>query len=97
MTIFAVLLPTPQPGLVAAIEREFKEVNRRKVSETQWLLASTKTVIEVTAKLGIYDANNPSVPPTGNAIVLAVAAYFGRAPIETWDWIRSRLESTPDD
>lgn len=96
MTIFAVLMSRPQPGLVEVIKLRIAEPNRRQVNETQWLIASTKTVVELTAQLGIYDEANPSAPPTGNAIVFATTAYFGRAPLETWDWIRARIEAVAD-
>ena len=92
MTIFAVLMPKPQPGLVEAIAREFPS-DHLSVTDTQWLISSTKTVGEITALIGIYDAMSPVAPPTGIAIVISVAAYSGRAPQTIWDWIRAKLES----
>jgi hypothetical protein len=91
MTIFAVLLPMPQPRLVEAIIRAFPN-DHLQITDTQWLISAGGTVVELTAKLGIYDAADPTVPPTGNAIVFAVSAYHGRAPTTVWDWIKAQLE-----
>ena len=92
MTIFAVLMPSPQPALAQAIAKEFPS-DHLSVTDTQWLISSTKTVLDVTAQIGIYDAKNPTTAPTGIAIVVSVAAYSGRAPQTVWDWIRAKLES----
>jgi hypothetical protein len=91
MTIFAVLMPSPQPNLVQAIANEFPN-DHLSVTDTQWLISSTKTVLEITTQMGIYDPKNPESPPTGLAIVISVAAYHGRAPQTVWDWIRAKLE-----
>lgn len=95
MTIFAILLPLPQPNLAAAIKRAYP-LDHLMITETQWLISSTGTVIEVTAKLGIYDKERSNNPPTGSAIVFAISSYFGRAPTPVWDWIRSKLEARPN-
>lgn len=91
MTIFAVLLPRPQPDLTKIIQREFPD-EFWEVTETQWLISSALSVVEVTAKLGIHDPRNPPETPSGDALIFATSAYYGRAPATTWDWIRSRLE-----
>lgn len=92
MTIFAVLLPRDQEALAKRIEEAFPSTHK-KINSTQWLVASTATVIEVTARLGIYDSLRPDEPPTGNAIVFATAGYFGRAPKDIWEWIKRMQES----
>jgi hypothetical protein len=92
MTIFAILVPAPNPTLSAAIAEAFKD-DCLKLSETQWIVSSSATIHEVTAKAGIFDLKNPDTPSTGNAVVFATTSYFGRAPATVWDWIRSKLES----
>jgi len=94
MTIFAVLLPTPQPTLVAEIVRIF-EGNYIQLSETQYLVSSSGTAIEICAKLGIYDAKQPEKVSTGVAVVLATSSYFGRGPTTLWEWMKAKLESPP--
>jgi hypothetical protein len=93
MAIFAVLLPIPQPALAQAITSAFPNDHLR-INDTQWLISATGTTIEVSSKLGIYDAKEPERPVVGNAIVLAVSSYFGRAPATIWEWIKTKLEAS---
>ena len=91
MTIFAVLMPTPQPRLIAEINRSFPD-DSMSLNETQFLISAKGTAVELAAKLGIVDAKTPSVPPTGVAVVLATSSYFGRGPATVWDWMKAKLE-----
>jgi hypothetical protein len=93
MAIFAILMPSPQPLLVEEIQRRFP-LDHLSVSDTQWLISMTGTVVELTAKLGIYDVNEPNKPSTGNAIVFAISSYFGRAPTSVWEWIKTKWETS---
>jgi hypothetical protein len=94
MAIFAILMPQPQPILVEAIKSKFPRDNL-SLSETQWLISTTGTAIALTAELGMYDANEPNKPSTGNAVIFAVSSYFGRAPATVWDWLKEKLEALP--
>ncbi len=94
MTIFAILMPTQQPELERAIETVFPKHHLR-ITDTQWLVSSNSTAIDVVAQLGIYDAKNPE-KSNGNAVVLATSSYYGRAPSSVWDWMKSNLEASPD-
>jgi len=91
MTIFAILLPRMQPDLEAKIKSEF-ESNALKVTDTQWIVSTTGTAQEVSAKLGIYDPAHPEVI-IGQGIVFATSGYFGRAPANVWEWIKAKLET----
>jgi hypothetical protein len=95
MTIFAVLMPTPQPQLVERIRSAYNS-NYYQLNDTQWLISSSGTAIDLTTKLGIADPQNLNAQPTGIAIVFATSAYYGRAPQPVWDWIKSKLESHPN-
>ena len=92
MTIFAVLMPTPQKELAERIESAFPN-NFLKLNDTQYLISTIGTVVDVSAKLGIWDAKNPSMTPTGLAVVLASSSYYGRAPANIWEWMKTKLES----
>lgn len=92
MTIFAILLPAPNSALSAAIVEAFKD-DCLRLSDTQWIVSSSATIQDITARAGIYDVKKPDVPTVGNAVVFATTSYFGRAPATTWDWIRSKLEA----
>jgi len=94
MTIFAVLLPYPQPVIVKTIVDKFP-TDHLAITETQFLISSSGTAIDISAKLGISDPNNPSAPPTGTAIIFATSTYYGRASTNIWDWIKAKLEAPP--
>lgn len=91
LTIFAVLLPEPQPALAKRIRDEFGE-DALSVTETQWLVAASGTSEDLVRRLGIFDRANPSAPAVGSAIVFATSGYFGRAPTNIWEWLKTKLE-----
>jgi hypothetical protein len=93
MTIFAILMPSPQPNLVASIKATFP-LDHLEVTPTQWLVSSKGTVNEVSDKIGV---TGPQADPTpkGLAVIFATSSYFGRAPSTVWDWIKVKLESSP--
>jgi hypothetical protein len=90
MTIFAILMPTPQPALAEKIKAVF--VNHYQLNDTQWLISTSGTAIEISTKLGIADPNNLAAPAMGLGIVFATSSYYGRAPQPVWDWIKAKLE-----
>lgn len=92
MTIFVILLSASNPILSKRIVDTFNG-DCLSLNETQWLVSSSATVQEVTAKAGIYDASNADNPSLGNAVVFATTSYYGFASTTVWDWIRSRLET----
>lgn len=95
MTIFAILLPTPNPQVAAAIAAAYPD-NWLSITNTQFLVSSSGTAMQVSAKIGIADPNDPNKPPVGTAIVFATSSYYGRAPTPVWDWIKAKLESPPN-
>jgi hypothetical protein len=89
MTIFTILMPQPQPAIVERIQRSYPE-NYYVLNDTQWLVSSKQTVVEVSNTIGVTGAAEAS----GLAVVFATSSYFGRAPTQVWDWIKVKLEST---
>lgn len=77
-----------------AIKREFP-ADHLSISDTQWIISTTGTAVELSAKLGVFDVKNPSLPPTGNAVIFATTSYWGRAPTNIWEWLKAKLESQP--
>ena len=94
MTVFAVLMPSPQPNLAARIKALYAS-EHLPINDTQWLISTVGTVNELSAKLGIFDPAKPAEPPTGSAVIFATSAYFGRAPATIWDWLKIKLETPP--
>jgi hypothetical protein len=95
MTIFAVLMPMPQPALAERIKSIFP-AEHYVLHDTQWLISAQGTAIELTTKLGIADPSNSALQPIGLAVVFATSSYYGRAPQPVWDWIKAKLESRPN-
>jgi hypothetical protein len=91
MTIFAILMQSEQPSIAAKILSAFP-TDHYHLSDTQWLISSQGTVMDISTKLGIADPNNLSLPSTGSAIIFATSSYYGRAPQPIWDWIKAKLE-----
>ena len=95
MTIYAVLLPNPQPQLDTKIVSEFGG-DALRVTDTQWLISSgIATSEDIVKRLGVFDRSNPTGPSTGNAIVFSTSGYFGRAPTNVWEWLKVKLEAPP--
>jgi hypothetical protein len=92
MTIFAVLMPVPRQTLADAIRQAYPD-DHLLITDTQWLISASGTVIDVTARLGIYDPKNPKAQSTGNAIVLSISSYYGRAPAIVWEWLKTKMET----
>jgi hypothetical protein len=95
MTIFAILLPTPQPKLVAAIKAAYVD-EHLALNDTQWLVSAGGTAMDVSAKIGVTDPNNRQATPVGSAVIFSITSYYGRAPTPVWDWIKAKLEKPPD-
>lgn len=63
------------------------------LSDTQFLVSSEGTAIEVSTKIGVADPADRRKPSVGPAVILATTAYYGRAPTPVWDWMKSKLEA----
>jgi hypothetical protein len=92
MTIFAILMPSPQPKLAEMIKDKYPN-DHLMVTDTQWLISSLGTVVDITEKLEIHSSKPLDHPSSGNAIVFATSSYFGRAPMPIWDWMKVKLEA----
>lgn len=88
--IFAVIAASQPEPLKANIESAFPDANL-SVGQGQWLLIapSTMTTQELAMKLGIS-----ADPPVSTAIVLSVTSYFGRAPLNIWEWLLTKMGDT---
>jgi len=96
MTIFAILMPQPQPALAEEIKRLYPH-DHLVLNETQWLVSSKQTVTEVSHAIGVSspDPDPAKHTPKGLAVIFATSSYFGRAPANVWDWIKVKLEGVP--
>ncbi len=93
MTIFAILLPEPQDGLVEQIKAAFPD-DYHKLSATQFLVSSRSVnPVEISRAIKVYDPEKPEADSLGNAVVFSTSAYYGKAPPELWDWLKDKLEA----
>jgi hypothetical protein len=81
MAIFAVVAVQYDDRLRIAVEREYAQ--RVSVAHGHWLIVSPGTAQEVATKLG---TPNGSV---GQVIIYNVGGYFGFAPTNIWEWLKS--------
>ena len=93
MTIFTILMPQPQPELAAEIMRQYP-TDHFALNDTQWLVSSKQTVMEVSNSIGVSSLDQNFVPK-GLAVIFATSSYYGRAPTTVWDWIKVKLEGVP--
>lgn len=95
VAIFAILMPTPQPLLIAKIVKVFPN-DYLRLNETQYLISSSRTVQSLAMKLGL-GAGEQGQPITGSAVIFATSSYWGRAPTPVWDWMKAKLEASQSD
>jgi hypothetical protein len=96
MAIFAVLMPTPQPIVIGLIKELFPN-DYLTLNDTQILISAPGTAEELTKRLGLGPIEEGNPPPTGSAVILKTSSYYGRAPTAVWDWMKTKLESSPSD
>jgi len=90
MSLFAVLLPEENPKLVAAIEEKFSD--HYQVTPTQWIISVKGTAKQISDTLGVSGKE----PPTGEAVILTIAGYWGRADTNLWEWMKVKMEERAD-
>lgn len=75
------------PALKEAVEKVFPEANL-KIGIGQWLLVgpSTMTTADISGKLGMLGSDTPN-----DGVVLSVGSYFGRAPLNIWEWLSAKM------
>lgn len=83
MTIFAIMGLNGLDKLGAAISQKYP-ADSIKVSPTQWFIVDSSTTKEVSEKLGITSGT------AGDAVVVSISGYWGRAPNTVWEWLHSR-------
>lgn len=87
MSLFAVLSPTENPKLIAAIKEKFPD-NNYQITSTQWIVSAKGTAQQISDTLGINAKENP----TGLALIFAIAGYWGLANTDLWEWMKVKTE-----
>ncbi|MEI7609379.1 MAG: hypothetical protein WCJ64_18515 [Rhodospirillaceae bacterium] len=87
MTIFAIISRVPNPTLSEVIRTTYPNDHQTLVEDSQWLVSAKDTAVNVAEKLGLgADGTN------GPGMVLGVSSYFGRAPINIWEWMKVKWD-----
>ena len=89
MAIFAVI-PQPSPNspkLGPVIVEKFPTQSLTLDGNAGWLLAANSTAQDLSTLLGVTDDSN------GAAVIVEIAAYFGRANPNIWSWIKANWDS----
>lgn len=77
-----------------AVQKAFEsEADRKPLPDNRgWLVRFSGTSQEVSNKIGITGQKDGEKAVIPSAIVTAIGGYFGRAPTDVWEWIKSRME-----
>lgn len=88
--IFAVIAVDNPGKLSPIIAAQFPD-SFLLVGEGQWLLVapSTMTTQEVSNQISVSVEESVS-----SAIILSVNSYFGRASLNTWEWLTAKMGDT---
>jgi hypothetical protein len=87
MTIFAVFRVGRPEALQAAIEGAFPD-DHIQLQNDEWLISADMTPEELSRRIGIKEGEN------GSAIIFSMRGYYGRAPSDVWDWIKTKAEAS---
>jgi len=85
MTIFVVIPTSNRSALDDLFKRDEWLPRVHRLPRGEWLVSFDGTTQELSDNLGVS-------APEGNgpAVIFAVSAYFGRAPTNIWEWLKSR-------
>jgi hypothetical protein len=86
MTVFVVLKVSSPQLLKPAIESKFPN-DHLYLGKDEWLVSSASmTSRDVSDALGVSEG------PNGDAVVLAVAGFWGRATQDVWEWLTLKMK-----
>ncbi|BDD93561.1 hypothetical protein PanNE5_30010 [Pandoraea sp. NE5] len=83
MAIFVVIPTRSDHKLQPVLAEHFPE-QHYKLPQGEYLIQFSGTTQELSEKLGITGGEN------GTAVVAAISSYYGRAPADIWEWLKSR-------
>jgi hypothetical protein len=89
MTIFVVIRVQNPDSMRKAITSKFP-LDHFDLGNNEWLVSGKGTAKGISDKLGVTSDPNSA----GTAIVFSMDGYFGRAPSNIWDWIKTKAEAT---
>lgn len=88
MSLFAVLSPTENPKLIAAIKEHYPD--NYQITPTQWIVSAKGTAQQISDKLGVSAKENL----IGSGVILSIKSYWGRSNPDLWDWMKGKMEES---
>lgn len=86
MSIF-LITPINEPEKVSsAVAEKFGGECYQIPKTASWVVFFAGTTVELSDQLGITNGEN------GTGVVVSIANYYGRAPIDLWEWMKTRME-----
>lgn len=83
MAVFAIVaLDAPSSELETSVHKNYRD-GFLKVAEGHWLISAQGTAESVGVTLGVKDGK------IGRAMIYNVGGYYGWAPTNIWEWVRS--------
>lgn len=87
MSIFVVFHSSHPEKLGPVIQKIYGQESLQ-LGEDEWLVSANETARDLSEKIGLM------TPENGSAIVFKMNSYFGRAPTDVWDWIKTKAEAS---
>ncbi len=89
MAIFLVVPTGDQAGIQKALSdhKARGDLDFIDLPVTGFFVSFPGTSQELSGLIGISDGSS------GNGVVASVGSYYGRAPTNIWDWVKSRMEA----
>lgn len=88
MSIFVIFRVSRPEILGPLIAQQFPN-DFYEVADNEWLVSAHSTAKEVASKLGLVGSGE-----NGSAIVFKMDSYYGRAPTDIWDWVKTKSEDS---
>lgn len=89
MTIFAIFR-VQDPERMRARLADVYPHDHFDLGNNEFLIAAKGTAKEISDAIGVTG----ETATAGNAIVLTIESYYGRAASNIWEWIKSKSEAT---
>jgi len=88
--IFAIVSLADNPPLASAIATAYPNDYIQAAPDGRLhFVSDTGTAKDVSDKIGVSEGT------VGSVIVLAVSGYYGRAPMNIWEWIAAKITAPP--
>ena len=90
----AVPLTESTAALDEAVEEHIKSpADKYKLqADRGWLIRFDGTTVELSNHIGLTGQEKGIPAPIKSAIIVPVTGYYGRAPMDMWEWLKVRLE-----